>query len=186
MPEGDRRVWALDVDGCLIDSLTGTSLRPGTLELLAELRRRGCTVVVWSAGGAGYARDQAAAHGFVHLVDEFHDKAERDALGRYLADRFAPDLTAVVFVDDRPEDMPTGAEVVAVFPYLADNPHDRALAGVLAATPSPPPRRTRSSSPRSWRRRCAGSPPSSTSSGGPPATSSCTASRCPATPGSPS
>jgi hypothetical protein len=42
-----------------------------------------------------------------------------------------------VFVDDRPEDMPTGAEVVAVFPYLADNPHDRALAGVLAALEGP-------------------------------------------------
>ena len=30
--------WVFDVDGCLVDSLTGTSLRPGARELLARLR----------------------------------------------------------------------------------------------------------------------------------------------------
>ena len=32
-------VWAFDVDGCLVDSLTGTSLRPGALEVLAGSAR---------------------------------------------------------------------------------------------------------------------------------------------------
>ena len=44
-------VWVFDVDGCLVDSLTGTSLRPGAATLLAGLRARGRTVIVWSAGG---------------------------------------------------------------------------------------------------------------------------------------
>src|SRR5581483_7077971 len=31
-------VWVFDVDGCIVDSLTGTSLRPGARELLEHLR----------------------------------------------------------------------------------------------------------------------------------------------------
>ena len=33
-----------------------------------------------------------------------------------------------VFLDDRPEDMPGGADVIAISPYLVDNCHDRGLA----------------------------------------------------------
>jgi hypothetical protein len=44
-------VWAFNVDGCLVDSLTGTSLRPGALEVLGRLRKVGATVLHWSAGG---------------------------------------------------------------------------------------------------------------------------------------
>ena len=43
-------------------------------------------------------------------------------------------------VDDRPEDMPVGADVVAVAPYLVDNRHDRGLAPVadrIAREPAP-------------------------------------------------
>ena len=125
-----RRVWVFDVDGCLIDSLSGSALRPGAHELLAQLRARGCEVLLWSAGGAEHARERAVVHEIDHLVDQFHTKDQRDEAGRYRPDAFAADLSDVVFVDDRPEDMPVGAEVISVFPYLSGNPHDRGLTGI--------------------------------------------------------
>jgi 3-deoxy-D-manno-octulosonate 8-phosphate phosphatase KdsC-like HAD superfamily phosphatase len=118
--------WIFDVDGCLIDSLGGASLRPGTGALLDHLRASGARVLLWSAGGADYARDRMAA---LSVDDRFHgffDKDGRDDDGRYLT-AFLPDLDGVVFVDDRPEDMPVGADVVAVAPYLAHNRFDRGL-----------------------------------------------------------
>ena len=121
-------VWVFDLDGCIVDSLTGSSLRPGTIELLERLRRAGVTTVLWSAGGADYAKHRADTHGLTSLFDAFHDKDGRDAAGRYRTDHFLDDHTRVVFVDDRPEDMPEGAEVIAVSPYLGLNPHDRGLA----------------------------------------------------------
>jgi long-chain acyl-CoA synthetase len=128
-------IWVFDVDGCLIDSLTGTSLRPGARALLDHLRRSGQQVVWWSAGGQDYARRRAVAVGILELVDAFHGKDQRGDAGRYLTDHFlTEDLTAAVFVNDRPEDLPIGASVVAVSPYLGANPHDRGLlpAGVRA------------------------------------------------------
>ena len=125
-------LWVFDVDGCLIDSLSGTSLRPGTIELLAHLRAQGDRIVLWSAGGADYARQRAASHGIADQVDEFHGKDERDEHRRYITSAFAEDLGGVVFVDDRPEDMPLSAEVITVSPYVSHNPHDRALRAVLA------------------------------------------------------
>jgi long-chain acyl-CoA synthetase len=125
--------WAFDVDGCLVDSLTGTSLRPGARELLASLRRDGHRIVWWSAGGAEHARQRAERLGAADLVDAFHGKDSRGADGRFLADHLAPAATPVVFVDDRPEDVPRGAPTVRVSPYLADNPHDRGLARALDA-----------------------------------------------------
>ena len=121
-------VWVFDLDGCIVDSLTGSSLRPGTVELLEQLRGAGSTTVLWSAGGADYAKQRADAHGLTPLFDAFHDKDGRDPSGRYLTDHFLEDHARVVFVDDRPEDMPAGAEVIAVSPYLGLNPHDRGLA----------------------------------------------------------
>ena len=125
-------VWVFDVDGCLIDSLTGTSLRPGAVELLEELRRRRCRVLLWSAGGAEYARARAAEHGVDGFFNAFHDKQGRDAAGRYLTGAFCDSLAGLVFVDDRPEDMPEGADVIAVTPYLTNDPHDRGLVAALA------------------------------------------------------
>ena len=120
-------VWVFDVDGCLIDSLTGTSLRPGATALLAGLRASGRTVIVWSAGGGPYARHRAEQHDVAHLVDAFHGKDSRDSNGAYEVHHLVEESTVLVFVDDRPEDMPSGHEVIAVPPYLASNPHDRAL-----------------------------------------------------------
>jgi long-chain acyl-CoA synthetase len=120
--------WVFDVDGCLVDSLTGTSLRPGATALLTELRARGCQVMLWSAGGAEYARQRAAEQQIEALITGFHAKNGRDAAGRYVTDPAFARLDEVVFVDDRPEDLPVGADIVAVSPYLAVDRHDRGLA----------------------------------------------------------
>jgi phosphoglycolate phosphatase-like HAD superfamily hydrolase len=125
-------LWVFDVDGCLIDSLTGRSLRPGAVELLSRLREAGHDVVLWSAGGAGYAQQRAEHHGLTDHVDAFHGKDDRDGHRRYLTGAFSDDLATVVFVDDRPEDMPFGATVISVSPYISHNPHDGALREVLA------------------------------------------------------
>lgn len=130
------RTWVFDVDGTILDSLTGSSLRPGVQEVLARLRADGCRVLLWSAAGADYARSRAAQHGVEHLFDGFHDKAVRDEAGRYVA-TFLDAPLAATYVDDRPEDMPAGATVVAVSPYLADDPFDRGLARGLLAPPEP-------------------------------------------------
>ncbi|MCU1401458.1 MAG: hypothetical protein JWN62_4567 [Acidimicrobiales bacterium] len=123
-------VWVFDVDGCIIDSLTGTSVRPGAVDLLEHLRNTGRTVFVWSAGGADYSRLRAGQHGIAHLFDGFYDKLGRDCDGRYTTDHLLPDSSSAVFVDDRPEDMPVGATVIGVPPYIAPNVHDRGLARV--------------------------------------------------------
>jgi hypothetical protein len=121
-------VWVFDVDGCIIDSLTGTSLRPGARALLEHLRdEHGSQVVVWSAGGGDYAERRARELGIDHLADAFHGKDDRDGDGRYRIDHFLAGSVDAVFVDDRPEDLPVGARVIAVSPYLAANPHDRGL-----------------------------------------------------------
>ncbi|MET0908426.1 MAG: HAD family hydrolase [Ilumatobacteraceae bacterium] len=124
--------WVFDVDGTLVDSLTGTSLRPGALALLERIRTAGATVRLWSAGGAEYARRRAASTGIGHLVDSYHDKDGRDADGRYTTAHLLLALDDVVFVDDRPGDLPLGADVIIVSPYLAPNEHDRGLERALA------------------------------------------------------
>jgi len=126
--------WVFDVDGTLVDSLTGTSLRPGALALLERLNSAGATVLLWSAGGADYACERAATAGIDHLIDRCHDKDGRDADGRYSTAHMITELDGVVFVDDRPGDMPLGAAVIAVSPYLAPNPRDRGLDRALAST----------------------------------------------------
>jgi phosphoglycolate phosphatase-like HAD superfamily hydrolase len=134
-------IWVFDVDGCLIDSLAGTSLRPGAAALLDALRDRGVRTVLWSAGGSDYARDRVTPLGMAERFDAFHDKDGRDADGRYRTDHFLTDLVGVVFVDDRPEDLPLGADVVAVSPYLTHNPYDRGLDAALARATAPVPAR---------------------------------------------
>ncbi len=122
--------WVFDVDGCLVDSLTGTTLRPGGLKLLSELRNDGLTVVLWSAGGASYAHSRAVEQGIDNLAASFHSKDKRDAVGRYQIDHLFARNTSVVFVDDRPEDLPVGVDIIAVSPYLSADPYDRGLSPV--------------------------------------------------------
>jgi phosphoglycolate phosphatase-like HAD superfamily hydrolase len=125
------RTWVFDVDGCLVDSLVGRSLRPGAAELLSHLRSAGVRVHLWSAGGADYARERMEPHGVDVHFSGFHDKDRRDSDGRYVPSFLADPLDAV-YVDDRPEDMPLGAEVIAVSPYISESKWDRGLATVAA------------------------------------------------------
>jgi long-chain acyl-CoA synthetase len=136
--------WVFDVDGCLVDSLTGSSLRPGTREILEQLSQRGSLVVLWSAGGDTYARARAEAFGVDHLVSGFYAKDGRDPDGSYRTAQLPlpPATNSTVFVDDRPEDLARALDVIAVSPYLSDDPHDRGLqlvarrAGVGWPTPT--------------------------------------------------
>jgi hypothetical protein len=86
---------------------------------------------LWSAGGADYARQRSVTSGIGHLIDGYHDKDGRDADRRYSTAHVLARIDGVVFVDDRPDDLPVGADVIAVAPYLAPNPHDRGLADAL-------------------------------------------------------
>jgi long-chain acyl-CoA synthetase len=131
--------WVFDVDGCLVDSLTGTSLRPGARELLDSLAGR-ARVLLWSAGGDTYARARAEQFQVDHLVNGYFSKEGRDAGGRYLTTHLPLGRGTVVFVDDRPEDLADELDVLAVSPYLSDDPHDRGLGAVskragLASSP---------------------------------------------------
>ncbi len=125
--------WVFDVDGCLVDSLTGTSLRPGACELLAHLGRE-CRVILWSAGGADYARARAEQFGVAAHVSGYYAKDGRDDDGRYVTAHLALDADRAVFVDDRPEDLGLELEVITVSPYLSEDAHDRALEAVARRT----------------------------------------------------
>lgn len=131
----ERQTWVFDVDGCLIDSLTGGSLRPGATEVLAAIRAAGHRILLWSAGGADYARSRASQHGIGHYFDACHGKNERGPDGRYLTGHLGPDLGGMVFVDDQPGDLPAAARCVAVTPYIRDDSHDRALVAIFANRP---------------------------------------------------
>lgn len=122
-----------DVDGCLIDLISGTSLRPLATELLEELRRQQIDVVLWSAGGAPYARRRAEQVGIDGLVSAYHAKAERGADGRWRIDGVQQGRRLLALVDDAPEELPEGVPVFGVRPYIAHSPHDGGLAGLLSS-----------------------------------------------------
>src|SRR5580698_3683345 len=119
--------WIFDVDGCLIDSLTGSSLRPGSRSILEHLAAHGRSVILWSAGGHGYARGRAEEFGLQDLVDGCFAKDGRDSDGCYRTRHLPTRGRHAVFVDDRPEDLSRSLDVIAVSPYLNDDPHDRGL-----------------------------------------------------------
>lgn len=123
---GPGAVWAFDVDGTLVGSIRSDVLRPGSAELLRTLASVGVTCVLWSAGGADYARRVATRHGIDGMLASYHSKDRRDDQARYLADHLEPRWPDV-FVDDVPDDMPVGATVVAVPQFLGGNPTDAVL-----------------------------------------------------------
>jgi hypothetical protein len=127
-----RSAWAFDVDGCVLDSMSATSVRPLVLDVLSQLRTSGVPVVVWSAGGADYARRVVTRAGLDHFVQGFYEKV-RGSDGRWLLDEFADHHRPSTCVDDDPEGVPAGIRVLAVPPYIAENPHNRGFAHVLAA-----------------------------------------------------
>ena len=127
MRRSEPRTWVFDVDGCIVDSLTGRSLRPGVRELLSQMRAHGDRLLLWSAGGAEYARGRAVEHGIVDLFDGFHGKDQRDGHGRYEVSALGTPLRSLLFVDDQPGELPIGSDFVAVSPYIAANAHDRGI-----------------------------------------------------------
>jgi long-chain acyl-CoA synthetase len=122
------RWWVFDVDGCLIDSLRGTSLRPGARALLEHLNAGPAHVLLWSAGGEVYARERARQFALADLVHGFFAKDGRDDHGCYLTGHLPLRAAQAVFIDDRPEDLSSRLDVLAVPPYLSDDPYDRGLA----------------------------------------------------------
>lgn len=131
MTASDAHVWVFDVDGTLVGSVMPQILRPGARELLSALRERGARVVVWSAGGADYARETMTRHGIEKYFDGFYGKDVRDANRRWDVAHFPRDHAPTLFVDDTPEDLPVGARIVAVAPFIGANPSDRWLVSIL-------------------------------------------------------
>jgi long-chain acyl-CoA synthetase len=125
-------VWAFDVDGCLVDSLTGTSLRPGAVEVLSRIRATGAIVLLWSAGGREHATSRARELGFAYLIDAVYAKEIRGPDGRWSTANLPSGHQPDAFVDDWPDEAPVTGRLVAVTPYIAPNPHDRGLAPLLA------------------------------------------------------
>lgn len=130
-------VWLFDVDGCLVDAMSGTSLRPGSRPLLEHLRDDGIAIHVWSAGGAEYAERVLGRVGIADLAIGYHDKVRADGGRWLLPGGFDP--RTLVCVDDQPDGVPDGPTVVPVFPYIGSRPHDpafgRLLASVIAGDP---------------------------------------------------
>jgi phosphoglycolate phosphatase-like HAD superfamily hydrolase len=120
-------VWVFDVDGTLVGSIRSDRLRPGAEELLETLHARGATMVVWSAGGAEYARRMLAQFDLVHYFSAFYAKDERGANGRYVVDHMSPDHQPGTLVDDYPHEVAEGGRVIGVRQFLGGNPSDAGL-----------------------------------------------------------
>ena len=119
--------WVFDVDGCLIDSLTGTSLRPGARAVLEHLAR----VAGASSSGAPEATRTPGPgpSSSVWIASSVATSPSRIATaGAPSGPVISPSTgSRAVFVDDRPEDLGHDLDVLAVSPYLSDDPHDRGL-----------------------------------------------------------
>jgi len=131
MSESGGVAWLFDVDGTVLDLVTGNSLRPLTKELFFALRARGVPVLLWSAGGADYARRRARLHGIAGLVSATYTKTERDEHGRWLLPDLPPGHRPAVLVDDEPREIRYTGEIVGVPPYVGDNPRDTAFVPLL-------------------------------------------------------
>jgi hypothetical protein len=124
-------VWAFDVDGCLVDLLGGTTLRPLAVEVLAAVAARGDVAVLWSAGGASHAERKAAALGLSGYVSGYYDKGALDSSGTWSTAHLPTSHVPDVCVDDAPEHLPGHVRRIAVRPYTAPAAHDRGLSVLL-------------------------------------------------------
>ena len=125
--------WALDLDGSLVDLLTGTRLRPGAKELVALLSGAGVRVVLWSAGGSGYARERAGRLGLAPYLSAYYGKVRSGSAGCWQVGHMSAADRPSVCVDDQPEYCPPSARVIAVRPYITEDTSDTGLAAALAA-----------------------------------------------------
>lgn len=128
-----RDAWVFDVDGCLVDEITGSTLRPLATDVFEALERTGVDIVVWSAGGADYARRRLAQFGLEDRVASFHGKLVRTSGGHWSTVEISARRRPRLFVDDRPGDLAPDVPVLAVPPYLGGSRHDRGLRAVLEA-----------------------------------------------------
>lgn len=122
-----RGVWLFDVDGTLIGSLRSDVLRPRVAELFDLLRRDRRTIVIWSAGGADYAKRKLTQFGLTDYVAGFYAKDRRGEDGRYLVSHLPPHHRPGTCVDDFPQDMPLDSRIVAVPQFFGGNPADNGL-----------------------------------------------------------
>lgn len=123
--------WLFDVDGTIVDSITGRSLRPHTRELLGALRERGIHVLMWSSGGADYASRRMAEAGVADLVTATYAKLRRDQAGRWVLPGVLTNSPPSVLVDDLPDEVPRVGTVVGVPPYVGPHQYDHAFAALL-------------------------------------------------------
>jgi long-chain acyl-CoA synthetase len=119
--------WVFDVDATLVDSFTGSSLRPGAFDLLVELTDARQRVFLWSAGGADYAQRRAQLHQVDSMIEGFYSKEERSDGGRFRTDHFVPPEQTAIYIDDIEGDPPEEMIRLHVSPYLVANDHDRGL-----------------------------------------------------------
>lgn len=125
-----RATWLFDLDGCLIDAFTSTSVRPSARELLEALADREDEVHVWSTGGAGYAAGAMTRLGLRDLVGRSYAK-ERGRDGDWVVPSDFRGESTLIFVDDQTDGLPAGALVVEVPSYLSEHTPDDAFAAVL-------------------------------------------------------
>ncbi|MET0147192.1 MAG: NIF family HAD-type phosphatase [Ilumatobacteraceae bacterium] len=132
MTDDTATTWLFDLDGCLVDSMGGTILRPHARELLEALLGLGITVRIWSAGGDDYANRVAERVGIADLVAGYHTKV-RQPSGTWALPDVVGRATerSVVCVDDQPDGVPGHVTTIAVFPFIGARPHDRAFARLL-------------------------------------------------------
>ena len=123
--------WLFDVDGTVVDGITGRSLRPFARELLGALRERGIPVLLWSSGGAEYAWRRARETGIDGLVVAAYTKQARDRAGRWSLPTALVANPPSVLVDDLPAEVPEVGEVIGVSAYIGPNPRDSALEVLL-------------------------------------------------------
>lgn len=131
MMNDEQGAWALDLDGSLVDLLTGTRLRPGARELITLLCEAGVRVMLWSAGGSGYAQERARRLGLAPYVSAYYDKVRSGPEGPWHVDHLPAADRPSVCVDDQPEYCPPSACVIAVRPYISEDASDTGLAAAL-------------------------------------------------------
>lgn len=133
MTNGQQGSWALDLDGSLVDLLTGTRLRPGAKELVALLSGAGIRVVLWSAGGSGYAQERARRLGLAPYLSAYHDKVRSGTEEPWEVGHMPAADRPSVCVDDQPEYCPPSVLVIGVRPYITEDASDTGLAVAVEA-----------------------------------------------------